>query len=206
MEIHLLMVSPSLVLRVFFEKQCFAVFCGCFAMFWTCFANVFCRHFMSERKMHSTVLRCIAQSAFCSFCAFCILCGLFCAVLWKTLKHAHKTPQNTAKHRKTLFLKNIHNPATWLPAGTWPPLRNLRVNCVLYAFATDLAYFGRKHRMRAIRNVAVLWAFCVLWHFRACCVRLAVFCDVISQNAFCDCFAVVFCGVLQMFRGKCLLN
>jgi len=62
-------------------QQCFA-FCGCFAMFcWTCFANVFCRHFLSERKMHSTVLRCIAQSVFCSFCAVCILLGLFCAVL-----------------------------------------------------------------------------------------------------------------------------
>ena len=64
-----------------FEKQCFAVFCGCFAMFWTCFANVFFRHFLSERKMHSTVLRRIAQSVFCSFCAFCILFDLFCAVL-----------------------------------------------------------------------------------------------------------------------------
>ena len=71
----------AVVLRVFFEKQCFAVFCGCFAMVWTCFANVFCRHFLRERKMHSTVLRCIAQSVFCSFCAFCILFGLFCAVL-----------------------------------------------------------------------------------------------------------------------------
>ena len=69
------------VLQVFFEKQCFAVFCGCFAMFWTCFANVFCRHFLSERKTHSTVLRCIAQSVFCSFCAFCIFFGMFWSVL-----------------------------------------------------------------------------------------------------------------------------
>jgi len=64
--------------------RCFAVSCECFAMFWTCFANVFCsrhRHFLSERKTHSTVLRCIAQSVFCSFCAFCIFFGLFCAVL-----------------------------------------------------------------------------------------------------------------------------
>jgi len=31
-------------------------------------------------------------------------------------------------------------------------------------------------------------------------VRFAVFCDVISQNAFCDCFAVfLFCGVLRCF-------
>ena len=31
-------------------------------------------------------------------------------------------------------------------------------------------------------------------------MRFAVFCDVISQNAFCDCFAVfLFCGVLRCF-------
>ena len=80
------------------------VFCGCFVVFRKCFLknsvlrcfadvlklfcnvlDVFCdffgRHFLSERKMHSTVLRCIAQSVFCSFCAFCIIVGLFCAVL-----------------------------------------------------------------------------------------------------------------------------
>ena len=72
------------VLRVFFEEQCFAVFCGVLRMFcklfWTCFANVFCRHFLSERKTHSTVLRCIAQSVFCSFGAFCIFVGLFWSV------------------------------------------------------------------------------------------------------------------------------
>ena len=68
------------VLRVFFFKQCFAVFWRCFAMFWTCFANVFCRHFLSVRKTHSTVLRCIAQSVFCSFGAFCIFVGLFWSV------------------------------------------------------------------------------------------------------------------------------
>jgi len=65
----------------FLKNSVFAVFCGCFAMFWTCFANVFCRHFLSERKTHSTVLRYIAQRVFCSFCAFCIFVGLFCAVL-----------------------------------------------------------------------------------------------------------------------------
>ena len=119
---------------------CFVVFCECFlknsvlqgfADVLQCFGRVlwmfFVRHFLSERKMHGTVLRCIAQSVFCSFCAFCILFGLFCAVLWKTLKQAHKTPQNTTKHRKTLFLKNIHNPATWPPAGTWRP-------SVIYAY------------------------------------------------------------------------
>ena len=67
-------ISKNSVLR------CFAVFCGCFAMFWTCFANFFCRRFLSGKKTHSTVLRFIAQSVFCSFCAVCIFLGLFCAV------------------------------------------------------------------------------------------------------------------------------
>ena len=77
------------VLRVLLKKQCFAVFCGCFAMFWTCFANVFCRHFLSERKMHSTVLRCIAQSTKHILFVFCILYTLFWSVLccfWKLLR------------------------------------------------------------------------------------------------------------------------
>jgi len=36
-------------------------------------------------------------------------------------------------------------------------------------------------------------------------VRFAVFCDVISQNAFCDCFAV-FCGVSQLFCERCFVQ
>jgi len=91
--------------------RCFAVFWGCFAMFWTYFANVFCRHFLSvsERKTHSTVLRCIAQSVFCV--RFVRFVYFFWSVLVCFVKNAkntdtkhRKTPQNTAKHRKTLFL------------------------------------------------------------------------------------------------------
>jgi len=89
--------------------RCFAVFYGCFAGVLRCFASVFkktvfcgvlpmflfcnvldvfcecfCRHFLSERKMHSTVLRCIAQSTkriLFVLCVLYILFGLFCAVL-----------------------------------------------------------------------------------------------------------------------------
>jgi len=82
------------VLRVF--CGCFVVFCKCFRKtvfcgVLRCFADVlqcfgrvlrmFLCHFPSERKTHSTVLRCIAQSVFCLFCAFCIFFGQFCAVL-----------------------------------------------------------------------------------------------------------------------------
>jgi len=43
-------------------------------------------------------------------CRFVLLCAKNAK---NTLTKHRKTPQNTAKHRKTLFLKNIHNhPAT----------------------------------------------------------------------------------------------
>jgi len=117
---------------VFCVLRCFAVFCGCFAGvlwcsasgFWKTetvfcgvlrmFCNVldvfcecFCRHFLSERKLHNTVLRCIAQTKRILF----VLCVLytFWSVLCCFVKNAkntrtqntakhHKTPQNTAKH------------------------------------------------------------------------------------------------------------
>ena len=157
------------------------MFCN---MFWTCFANVFFRHFLSERKMHSTVLRCIAQSVFCSFCAFCILytCWSVLCCFVKNAKNTYtkhrKTPQNTAKKRTTLFLKNIHNPATC------PPPRNLRVYCVLCAFATDLAYLGRKHRMQCAQYYCNTNTYC------GCivCERFVTFLSVL--RAFCSvCFA-----------------
>jgi len=88
------------VLQVFFEKQCFAVFCGCFAMFWTCFAYFFFRHFLSERKMHSTVLRCCTKRIL--LFVLCRVLYTFWSVLCCFVKNAknthtkhHKTPQNT---------------------------------------------------------------------------------------------------------------
>ena len=114
--------------------RCFAAFCGCFAMFWTCFANVFCGHFLSERKTHSTVLRCIAQSVFCSFCAFCtFLWSVLCCFVKNTLKTRtqntakhRKTPQNTAKH---CILKNRDPLRGYV---TPPVIRNLRVLRIVY--------------------------------------------------------------------------
>jgi len=44
---------------------------------------------------------------------------------------------------------------------------------------------------------------------RAFCKFFAVFCDVTSQNAFCDCFEVCLrcvCGVLQMFCERCFVQ
>jgi len=85
------------------------------------------------------------------------------------------------------------------------------IACVLcaFAFATDLTYFGRKHGMRAIHITywIILGLYCVsvLWCFLSVVrVRVAVFCDVISLNAFCDCFFCEcfarFCAVLHMFH------
>jgi len=108
--------------------MCFVVYCGCFAGALRCsaiffkknsvlrcfagvlnfllgrvlrFANVFCRHFiMSERQMHSTVLRCIAQSVqFVRFvrCLFFFLC---CAVFVLCfVKNTKTRTQNTTKHQ-----------------------------------------------------------------------------------------------------------
>jgi len=59
------------------------VFCECFAMCWACFANVVCRHFLSDRKMHSTFLRCTSRSVFCSFFCVVYICGVYCAVFLK---------------------------------------------------------------------------------------------------------------------------
>ena len=57
---------------------------------------------------------------------------------------------------------------------------------------------------QAIRIAAVMRRFCDFFErFAYFCGT--VFCDVISQNAFCDCFAV-FCGVLQMFCERCFVQ
>ena len=211
---------------VFCVLRCFAVFCGCFAGvlwcsasgFWKTetvfcgvlrmFCNVldvfcecFCRHFLSERKLHNTVLRCIAQTKRILF----VLCVLytFWSVLCCFVKNAkntrtqntakhHKTPQNTAKHcfwkTSTILLRDPLRVRD-------PPLRNLRVYCVLCAFATDPTYFWRIHHKRAIRITYCGCIATVLWQFWAFCVYFAVFCDVISQNT--KRVLGLFCSVLK---------
>ena len=84
--------SGLLANSVCFVSKCvlwyFAVFCGCFAGVLWCrmFCNVldvfcdFCQNFLSERKMHSTVLRCIAHAYFVRFVRFVYF--LVCFVLF----------------------------------------------------------------------------------------------------------------------------
>jgi len=102
------------VLRVFGNVLRVFVFCNCFLQTFS--------HFLSERKMRSTVLRialynCTKKAYF--VCCFRFVYFLICLVLLcgKREKHGvkthtkhRKTPQNTAKHHKTLiFEKNAQN-------------------------------------------------------------------------------------------------
>jgi len=89
----------------FFEKQCFAVFCGCFAK---CVGHVlrvfYCRHFLSERKVNSTVLRCMLHKAyFVRLVRFVYFWSVLCCFVKnaKNTRTKHETPPNTTKHRKT---------------------------------------------------------------------------------------------------------
>ena len=82
------------------------------------------------------------------------------------------------------------------------PPRNLRVLRIVYfcdrssifeEYTECAQYVLRLYCDRCVTFLSVL---------RYC---FAVFCDVISQNAFCDYFAV-FCGVLQMFCERCFVQ
>jgi len=130
-------------------------FCVCFATFWTCFANVLCGHLTfsewEKDAQHRIALYCTKPKRILFvLCVLYIL--LVCFVQFeKNAKNTHtkhrKTPQNTAKHRKTLcFWKTstvlLRDP---LRVRDPPPpvIYNLRVCyitvcCVLLcAFATD---------------------------------------------------------------------
>jgi len=67
-------------------------------MFWTCFANVFCRHYLSERDaQHRIALYCTKRILFV-LCVLYIFGSVLCCFV-KNAKNTHtkhrKTPQNT---------------------------------------------------------------------------------------------------------------